>query len=114
VLAAQFQQVQRACGVRGDIDPRVLHALAHARPRRQVHHRIVGHVRLKNLARRFPLADVYLLEAEIRFALQLAQSPPLEGRVVSVVEVVYANHLVSLLHQQFGGLCADESRTARQ
>ena len=62
-LTAEFQQIQRACHVRINVDPGVLYGLPHARARSEVDYRVKIHL-FEYVVQRVSIADVQTMELE--------------------------------------------------
>jgi len=52
-------------------------------------------LRIEQAVMRWPIADVELVESEVRVMLDLIQAPVLEAHVVGVVEVVHTDDWVA-------------------
>jgi hypothetical protein len=65
-------------------------------------------LRIEQAVKRWAIADVELVESEVRVMLDLIQAPVLEAHVVGVVEVVHTDDGVAVGEQQLGDLGGDE------
>jgi hypothetical protein len=111
VLAAGLQDVQEAAEVGLAIGVRMGDGVAHPGLGGQVHHAVEALGREQRL-HPGAVGHVQALEAKARLRRQPGQPGLLERRVVVVVEVVDADHLVAARQQALGHVHADEAGRA--
>ena len=113
VVAAPFQDIERAGDVAPDVGVRRFQRIAHAGLRGQVHY-TRELLLCEQLAHRLIVGEIELDEAERRQLLQLRQPRLLQRDVVVVVEVVEADDLMPAGKQAPGGVKSDEPGGACQ
>ena len=109
VVAAAFQDVHEADDVAVDIGMRVFDRVAHAGLGGEVDDAVeffFGEELFDALA----IGDIHLHEAEAGVRLQARQAVALELRVVVIIQIVEADHLVTPRQQALGGMHADKAR----
>jgi hypothetical protein len=111
VMPARLEQVAEAHEVRLHVGAGIFERIPDARLRRHVDDAVEA-LGGEQCAQYRAVGDVDLREAELRMRLELAEPRALERRVVVVVEVVDADHLVTARQQGRGDVHADEARRA--
>ena len=107
-VAAGLEHVDEADQVRLDVRVRIGQRIAHARLRRQVDHALRAKLGERTFERR-PVLERTAHEAEVRVRRELGEARFLQRRVVVVVEVVVAEHVVAAREQALAQGRSDEA-----
>lgn len=111
MMAARFEDIEKAHDVRLDVRTGMVDAVAHARLRGEVHHDVGTEVRKDSLHARL-VRQIAFHKGEFRFSFQNGETALFQGHVVVVVQIIQADHGRAEGKQAARQMKSDESRRA--
>ena len=104
----QYQKIESALNIGGEVDARILDTFYRISPRRQVEDGI-ERVVLKQPLQSLEILDVHCSITELSMFVQSLEPVLLEGDIVKVVEVIDTGDPVAQLKQPFSGCRSDKA-----